>query len=74
MAERITISVPEGVVEDFDHILDVKEMKGELDSDSRSPVLTDLMRDYINDNREDLEKWEAFAEGNSIRTRPMAAD
>ena len=59
-----SISIPDELLEDFDRILDVKEMLGELESDSRSPVIQDLMRDYVEENEEYLERWEAFVEGN----------
>lgn len=69
------ISVPDDVLEDFDRILDVKEMMDELETDERSPVIADLMRQYVEDNQEYLERWEAFVEGNrGRRTSPMAAD
>ena len=60
-----SISVPDDLLEKFDRILDVKEMLDELETDERSPVIQDLMREYVEENREDLEKWEAFVEGNS---------
>jgi len=63
-----SISVPDDLLEDFDRILDVKEMLGELETDERSPVIQDLMREYVEDNEEYLERWEAFVEGNSTIT------
>lgn len=59
-----SVSIDDELLEDFDHILDVKEMKGELPSDRRSPVIQQLIQDYVDENREDLERWEAFAQGN----------
>jgi len=68
-----SISVPDDLLEDFDRILDVKEMLGELESDERSPVVQELMREYVEENEEYLERWEAFVEGNSTKTgNPVA--
>ena len=69
-----SISVPDDLLEKFDRILDVKEMLDELETDERSPVIQDLMREYVEENREDLEKWEAFVEGNSNQATMATAD
>ena len=58
-----SISIPDDLLEDFDRIIDVKEMLGELESDNRSPVIQDLMREYVEENEEYLKRYEQFIEG-----------
>ncbi|WP_137288607.1 CopG family ribbon-helix-helix protein [Natronorubrum halophilum] len=69
-----SISIPDDLLEDFDRIVDVKEMLGELESDNRSPVIQDLMREYVEENEEYLERYEQFVEGNGKAVTAATAD
>lgn len=66
-----SISIPDELLEEFDRILDIKEMMDELEKDDRSPVVQELVREYVEENREYLDRYEAFMEGNG--SRRMAA-
>lgn len=53
-----SVSIPDEMLEDFDKIIKVKEMYGELETTNRSPVLQELIADYIESNEEYLDTYE----------------
>jgi len=59
------ITVDDDVLEEFDHVIDIKHALGHIETDNRSKVIEQLMRNYIESNRELVEQFEGLQEGNS---------
>lgn len=70
-----SISIDDEDWYEFRKIIKIKAMLGELESDKYSPVLREMIEEYTEENREYLEQWEDFAEGNSEgRPTSLTAD
>lgn len=59
-----SIRIPDEDLEKLDRILTVQAMLGERENDRRSPLFQEWVQQYIEDNQEKLDQWEAFVEGN----------
>lgn len=68
-----SISMPDETKDKLDRILTVKKMLGELESDKRSPVVTQLIENYIEENQEYLERYDKFVGNASSQPVAVAA-
>lgn len=62
-----SVSIDDELWEAFVGIVKAKEAAGELESDARSPVVQDLIQEYVDENQDDLRRWREFAAGNGSR-------